>query len=73
MKYCVKTRDGEILPVFHGQKFQEVPNQFGEVHYLVLTKRDKDQAHLMYKFVGPNHHYTMLCNEHGEPVEVEND
>jgi hypothetical protein len=68
MKICVKTRDGEILPVFHGKKFQEVPNQFGQVHYLVLTKRDKEQGHLMYKFVGPNKHYISLCDEQGEEV-----
>jgi hypothetical protein len=45
-----------------------VPNQFGQVHYLVLTKLDKEQGHLMYKFVGPNNHYISLCDEHGEEV-----
>ena len=42
MKYCVKTRGGEILPVWHGNTFKEPHNQFGEVYHLVLTTKDKE-------------------------------
>ena len=71
MIYCVKNKSGEILPVWHGNTFKEPHNQFGEVYHLVLTTKDKEAGHLMYKFVGPNDEYTMVCDEQGNQVEVE--
>ena len=62
MKICVKTRDGQILPVIYGTKFTEKD-------ILVRTEREANQGSWMFKFVGgPDDFYTMLCDEQGEEV-----
>ena len=64
MKICVKTRDGNILPVISGTKFSEKD-------ILVRTEREVSQGSWMFKFVGgPNDFYTMLCDEQGEEVSL---
>jgi hypothetical protein len=67
MKYCVKTKDGEIFPVWHGVTLDE-PQSGGATH-LVLTTKDKEAGNLLYKFVGPNDRYIMVCDEQGVQVE----
>ena len=64
MKICVKTRDGDILPVIYGTKFTEKD-------ILVRTEREANQGSWMFKFVGgPNDFYTMLCDEQGKEVSL---
>jgi hypothetical protein len=64
MKICVKTRDGQILPVLQGTKFTETD-------ILVRTEREANQGSWMFKFVGkPNSFYTMLCDEQGEEISL---
>ena len=70
MKYCVKTKDGEIFPVWHGTTFDKPQDQYGGATHLVLTTKDKEAGHLLHKFVGPNDHYIMVCDEQGIPVET---
>ena len=62
MKICVRTRDGNILPVIAGTKFSEKD-------ILVRTEREVSQGSWMFKYVGgPDDFYTMLCDEQGEEV-----
>jgi hypothetical protein len=64
MKICVKTQDGQILPVIYGTKFSEKD-------IVVRTEREANQGSWMFKFVGgPNDFYTMLCDEQGEEVSL---